>query len=201
MYDHIHIQREKTSLISKIQFIRQVSYGMGYLHSRDIVHKRLTTRNIFLCPNVRISVVDYGLAEVKYDRCVSRLPNRNFSGRLGKAREVAIRPEEQRLPLTVFSTLISGCQSTSIQWKSHCLRICNFVINDLINTIRLLNQYLVQQILHFNEHKTLWINSVTKAMIGMKIGIKQILIKQHYYYSFRCMHAIFILLFLIQCHL
>ncbi|XP_034325584.2 kinase suppressor of Ras 2-like [Crassostrea angulata] len=68
MYDHIHIQREKTSLISKIQFIRQVSYGMGYLHSRDIVHKRLTTRNIFLCPNVRISVVDYGLAEVKYDR-------------------------------------------------------------------------------------------------------------------------------------
>lgn len=94
MYDHIHIQREKTSLISKIQFIRQVSYGMGYLHSRDIVHKRLTTRNIFLCPNVRISVVDYGLAEVKYDRCVSRLPNRNFSGRLGKAREVAIRPEE-----------------------------------------------------------------------------------------------------------
>lgn len=94
MYDHIHIQREKTSLISKIQFIRQVSYGMGYLHSRDIVHKRLTTRNIFLCPNVRISVVDYGLAEVKYDRCVSRLPDRNFSGRLGKAREVAIRPEE-----------------------------------------------------------------------------------------------------------
>lgn len=93
MYDHIHIQREKTSLISKIQFIRQVSYGMGYLHSRDIVHKRLTTRNIFLCPNVRISVVDYGLAEVKYDRCVSRLPNRNYSGRLGKAREVAIRPE------------------------------------------------------------------------------------------------------------
>lgn len=93
MYDHIHIQREKTSLISKIQFIRQVSYGMGYLHSRDIVHKRLTTRNIFLCPNVRISVVDYGLAEVKYDRCVSRLPNRNFSDRLGKAREVAIRPE------------------------------------------------------------------------------------------------------------
>lgn len=70
MYEHIHIQREKTSLISKIQFIRQASYGMGYLHSREIVHKRLTTRNIFLCPNVRISAVDYGLAEVKYDRWI-----------------------------------------------------------------------------------------------------------------------------------
>ncbi|XP_062574367.1 kinase suppressor of Ras 2-like [Saccostrea cucullata] len=68
MYEHIHIQREKISPISKLQYIRQVSYGMGYLHSREIVHKRLTTRNIFLCPNVRISVVDYGLAEVKYDR-------------------------------------------------------------------------------------------------------------------------------------
>ncbi|XP_056021785.1 kinase suppressor of Ras 1-like isoform X3 [Ostrea edulis] len=68
MYDHIHVQREKTSLISKLQFIRQVSYGMGYLHSREIVHKRLTTRNIFLCPNARISVIDYGFAEVKYDR-------------------------------------------------------------------------------------------------------------------------------------
>lgn len=67
---------------------------MGYLYFRDIVYKWFIMRNIFLCFNVRISVVDYGLVEVKYDRCVSCLFNCNFLGRFGKVWEVVIRFEE-----------------------------------------------------------------------------------------------------------
>jgi serine/threonine protein kinase len=34
---------------SKIQLLRQISHGMGYLHAKGIVVKNLNTRNIFLC--------------------------------------------------------------------------------------------------------------------------------------------------------
>lgn len=53
---------------SKIQLLRQISHGMGYLHAKGIVVKNLNTRNIFLCPKARVSVMDYGIVEPQHDR-------------------------------------------------------------------------------------------------------------------------------------
>jgi len=41
---------------------------MGYLHAKGIVIKSLSTRNVFMCPKARISVMDYGFAEKHLDR-------------------------------------------------------------------------------------------------------------------------------------
>jgi tRNA A-37 threonylcarbamoyl transferase component Bud32 len=41
---------------------------MGYLHAKGIVVKNLNTRNIFLCPKARVSVMDYGIVEPQHDR-------------------------------------------------------------------------------------------------------------------------------------
>ncbi|VDI79462.1 kinase suppressor of Ras 1-like [Mytilus galloprovincialis] len=76
LYEHIHIQKEVSSMQSKIQLLRQISHGMGYLHAKGIVVKNLNTRNIFLCPKARVSVMDYGIVEPQHDReglaCVPR---------------------------------------------------------------------------------------------------------------------------------
>ncbi|KAK3097587.1 hypothetical protein FSP39_011191, partial [Pinctada imbricata] len=68
MHEHIHIKGEKMPLQARVDLIRQVGFGMGYLHSRDIIHRKLNTRNVFLCPNVRISVMDYAITDRKYER-------------------------------------------------------------------------------------------------------------------------------------
>lgn len=76
LYEYIHIKKQVSSMQSKIQLLRQISHGMGYLHAKGIVVKNLNTRNIFLCPKARVSVMDYGIVEPQHDReglaCIPR---------------------------------------------------------------------------------------------------------------------------------
>ncbi|OWF45989.1 kinase suppressor of Ras 2-like [Mizuhopecten yessoensis] len=76
LYDQIHKRKEKMNLQNKIQCLRQVAHGVGYLHAKGIVIRCLSTRNVFMCPKARVSVVDYGIADKHSDRpqyaCVPR---------------------------------------------------------------------------------------------------------------------------------
>jgi serine/threonine-protein kinase len=48
-----------------LDIFKQICTGVSYLHSIDIIHKDLKPRNIFLCNNGDVKILDFGLAEVK----------------------------------------------------------------------------------------------------------------------------------------
>lgn len=63
LYKHIHIMKEKFGMSRTIAIAQQISQGMGYLHSRGIVHKDLKTKNIFL-ESGKVVITDFGLFNV-----------------------------------------------------------------------------------------------------------------------------------------
>ncbi|CAL4097103.1 unnamed protein product, partial [Meganyctiphanes norvegica] len=63
LYKHVHIMKEKFGMSRTIMIAQQISQGMGYLHSRGIVHKDLKTKNIFL-ENGKVVITDFGLFNV-----------------------------------------------------------------------------------------------------------------------------------------
>lgn len=69
LYTHIHQRRDKFNLNKTTMVAQQISQGMGYLHARDIVHKDLKTKNIFL-ENGKVIITDFGLfsaTKLQYD--------------------------------------------------------------------------------------------------------------------------------------
>lgn len=64
LYDQIHLHKTKFSLNRIIHIAQQICLGMGYLHSRNIVHKDLKTKNIFF-DNGQVVITDFGLFSLK----------------------------------------------------------------------------------------------------------------------------------------
>ncbi len=70
LYTHIHQRKDKFNLNKTTMVAQQISQGMGYLHARDIVHKDLKTKNIFL-ENGKVIITDFGLfsaTKLQYDK-------------------------------------------------------------------------------------------------------------------------------------
>ncbi|XP_031637484.1 kinase suppressor of Ras 2-like isoform X2 [Contarinia nasturtii] len=68
LFTHIHLLREKFNLDKVTNIALQISNGMSYLHAKEIVHKDLTTKNIFLenyKENYKVVITDFGLFSVK----------------------------------------------------------------------------------------------------------------------------------------
>ena len=63
LHTHIHLRKDKFNLNRTTLVAQQISQGMGYLHSRGIVHKDLKTKNIFL-ENEKVIITDFGLFSV-----------------------------------------------------------------------------------------------------------------------------------------
>lgn len=64
LYDQIHLHKIKFSLNRIIHIAQQICLGMGYLHSRNIVHKDLKTKNVFF-ENGQVVITDFGLFSLK----------------------------------------------------------------------------------------------------------------------------------------
>ncbi|XP_031637320.1 kinase suppressor of Ras 2-like [Contarinia nasturtii] len=60
LFTHIHSRRDKFNLYRAILVAQQISQGMGYLHAKEIIHKDLKTKNIFL-ENGKVVITDFGL--------------------------------------------------------------------------------------------------------------------------------------------
>lgn len=60
LYTHIHSRRDKFNLYRAILVAQQISQGIGYLHAKEIIHKDLKTKNIFL-ENGKVVITDFGL--------------------------------------------------------------------------------------------------------------------------------------------
>lgn len=75
LYTHIHLRRDKFSLFQAANLAQQISNGMTYLHAKDIIHKDLTTKNIFL--EKKVVITDFGLfsaTKMKYNNGL-HIPN------------------------------------------------------------------------------------------------------------------------------
>jgi kinase suppressor of Ras 2 len=64
LYDQIHVRKIKFNLNKMIYIAQQICLGMGYLHSRNIVHKDLNTKNVFF-DNGQVVITDFGLFALK----------------------------------------------------------------------------------------------------------------------------------------
>ena len=56
------------SLHTRVHIVRQIAQGMGYLHAKGVVMAKLNSKNIYLEPKVKLCLVDYSMAEKKYER-------------------------------------------------------------------------------------------------------------------------------------
>ena len=68
LYEQVHLSSEKIGMHTRVNIVRQVALGMGYLHARGIVVRKLNSKNIFLEPKVKLSLMDYSMAESKHNR-------------------------------------------------------------------------------------------------------------------------------------
>jgi len=53
---------------SRVNIGRQVAQAMGYLHAKGITAQILNSRNIYLEPKVKLSLLDQGMAEMEIAR-------------------------------------------------------------------------------------------------------------------------------------
>ncbi|XP_068157494.1 kinase suppressor of Ras 2 [Drosophila tropicalis] len=60
LYTYIHQRKEKFPMNRILLIAQQIAQGMGYLHARDIIHKDLRTKNIFI-ENGKVIITDFGL--------------------------------------------------------------------------------------------------------------------------------------------
>lgn len=67
LYRHLHVFEPKTEfeLRAILDICKQISQGMDYLHSREVIHRDLKTNNIFLTEDMTVKIGDFGLATIK----------------------------------------------------------------------------------------------------------------------------------------
>lgn len=107
LYTHIHSHRDKFNLFRATLVAQQISQGMGYLHAKEIIHKDLKTKNIFL-ENGKAIITDFGLfstSKLKYT-AAGLITEENSMCYLAPEmiRQLrATRPSEENLPFSKAS--------------------------------------------------------------------------------------------------
>jgi len=106
LYRHIHViePRRDFEMPRLLDVCRQISQGMNYLHSKNIIHRDLKTNNIFLTDDT-VKIGDFGLATVKTRWSGSQQSHQPTGSILWMAPEV-IRMQDSN-PYTVFSDVYS----------------------------------------------------------------------------------------------
>ncbi|KAF6779625.1 hypothetical protein AHF37_00837 [Paragonimus kellicotti] len=61
LYHQLHHRGTTIAINRTINIASQIAKGMGYLHAKGIVHRDLKTRNIFIEPNSRVVIGDFGV--------------------------------------------------------------------------------------------------------------------------------------------
>lgn len=95
------IMQQSLSLKSSLDIILQVSYALLHLHTHGVIHRDLKPENILITENGQVKVVDFGIAQLTYER-KKALPSHK-SQFLGTPSYMS--PEQKKDPLKVtFAT-------------------------------------------------------------------------------------------------
>lgn len=54
------------SLEEKLEIVESVARGLAHAHDRDVVHRDIKPRNVFLCENGDVKLLDFGLAHIAF---------------------------------------------------------------------------------------------------------------------------------------
>jgi len=68
LYERLHLSAEKMPLRSRVSIGRQVALAVGYLHAKSIAARCLSSRNVYLEPKVKLTVLDHGIADTNSAR-------------------------------------------------------------------------------------------------------------------------------------
>ena len=68
LYERLHLTAEKLPLRSRVSIGRQVAQALGYLHAKSISARCLSSRNVYLEPKVKLSVLDHAIADTNCAR-------------------------------------------------------------------------------------------------------------------------------------
>lgn len=60
LHTHIHLRRDRFTLYKASDIAQQITNGLTYLHAKGILHRDLTSKNIFL-ENCKAVITDFGL--------------------------------------------------------------------------------------------------------------------------------------------
>lgn len=68
LYEQLHMQRYRLPFYNKVSIARQIAQGMGYLHAKGIIHKKLNSKNIILEGRVKLCIMDQAMTSQENDR-------------------------------------------------------------------------------------------------------------------------------------
>ncbi|XP_054706754.1 dual specificity protein kinase splB-like [Uloborus diversus] len=116
LFEYLHLKRHKLPFHSKHNIARQIAQGMGYLHAKDIVHKKLNSKNIILECRVKLCIMDHGMADKQLDRndygCIPRGHLSYISPELMSSLEIdppgiySTKPHTQSTDIFAFGSLL-----------------------------------------------------------------------------------------------
>jgi serine/threonine protein kinase len=67
LFDLIHTEKrvEKIPLTQLIEMIKDIAEAMVFIHSKDILHCDLKSKNILVDENLNLKIADFGLSRIK----------------------------------------------------------------------------------------------------------------------------------------
>lgn len=188
----IDVIRSSESILSKMNYMLQLAYGIHYLHYHNIAHLDIKPDNIMINNNT-IKIIDFGNAQYFYNKNqinISTITHRAPESKIGKQNNIA------KLDIWSFGIILlevfSGCEMyKNVSCKNIQLYEKEFESfinsNKFINMIKILPENF-QSILDFNPNKRPSIEEIIfiiQEYLQQSTSISILPLKTNLNYNFR----------------
>ncbi len=70
LFSIIHEKRVKICFEEKIRLMKELAMSLVYLHTQEIIHRDISSRNILLTGDLKLKLADFGCARKVRDSCL-----------------------------------------------------------------------------------------------------------------------------------